>query len=208
MRALDIEPAEHDLKTSAAFRALAEEVIWLREEEARLRRALETAENLADHDSLCPVFNRRAFERELKREMALAERHGSPLVLLYIDLDRFKTVNDRFGHAAGDAALKQVCEIILSLVRQTDIVGRLGGDEFGIVLTHAGLEGAQAKAGELVRRIDRLSISGADPGAGPVRLGASCGVVAWQGQPSAELFIAQADEAMFRVKSARKPERR
>ncbi|WP_300391900.1 GGDEF domain-containing protein [Henriciella sp.] len=202
--ALQIDPSKHDLATAAAFRALAEEVIWLREEEARLRHRLEASEQLADRDTLCPVFNRRAFERELSREIALAARHGAPLCLVYIDLDRFKDVNDRFGHAAGDAALKQVCDILVSQVRQTDIIGRLGGDEFGVILTHAEVEDARQKAETLTGRIDRLSVSGADPDAPPVRLGASCGVVEWTGQPSADLFIAEADESMFRAKAARK----
>lgn len=202
--ALQIDPSSYDIATAAAFRALAEEVIWLREEENRLRRQLEAAEQLADRDALCPVFNRRAFERELTREIALAARHGVPLCLVYIDLDNFKLVNDRFGHGAGDAALCQVCDILLAQVRQTDIVGRLGGDEFGIILTHAGISDAEEKARALNQRIDRLSVSGNEPSGEPVRLGASCGVVAWTGQPSADLLIAEADEAMFRAKSKRK----
>ena len=204
LRALQIDPSTHDLATGAAFRALAEEVVWLRQEEGRLRQALVEAERLADHDALCPVFNRRAFERELGREMALAARHGTPLCLVYVDLDRFKLVNDRFGHAAGDAALRQVCSILRSLVRQTDIVGRLGGDEFGIILTHAKLEDSRTKADEIAGRIDRLTVSGPQAEHAPVRLGASCGVVGWTGQASADLFIAEADEVMFRAKSARK----
>ena len=205
--ALQIEPEKHDLATAAAFRALAEEVIWLREEEMKLRARLEAAESLADRDGLCPIFNRRAFERELSREIALAARHGTPLCLVYIVLDNFKLVNDRFGHSAGDAALRQVCDILRSQVRETDILGRLGGDEFGIILTHAALSDARIKAKALNDRIDQLTVSGADVSAQPVRLGASCGVVAWDGQPSADLLISEADEAMFREKSARKTTR-
>lgn len=198
LQAVGIDLQEYDLRARAAFRALAEEVLDLRDREAGLARALEEAERLADHDALCPVFNRRAFERELSREIALAARHELPLCLLYIDLDRFKAINDTFGHAAGDKALIRVCDIILSQVRQTDIVGRLGGDEFGVILTHAGLADSQLKANRLTQRLDRLKI-GED-----LHLGASCGVIAWSGQSSAETFIAEADEAMFRVKSARK----
>ena len=204
LNALGVDLSDHDVAARAAFRALAEEVIWLREEEARLRHRLDAVEALADRDSLCPVFNRRAFERELMREIALAARHGTPLCLVYIDLDRFKQVNDRFGHAAGDAALKQVCDILVSQVRQTDIVGRLGGDE--IARTEWYRE-ARQKADSLVERIDRLTVSGADPDAAPVQLGASCGVIEWAGQPSADLLIAEADEAMFRAKTARKSAR-
>ena len=205
LAALDIDPDRHDAVSAAAFRALAEEVLHLRDGQARLRQALEEAERLADHDALCPVFNRRAFERELAREIALAERHGTPLCLVYLDLDRFKLVNDRFGHAAGDEALRQVCAIIRAHFRQTDIVGRLGGDEFGIILTHAELADARLKAEQLTERLDRLRFSGPQGSPGePVSLGASCGVVAWTGQADTSLLISEADEAMFRAKSARK----
>lgn len=201
LRAVGVDPDTQDLRTRAALLALAEEVLDLRSGEARLIQALSEAERLADHDALCPVFNRRAFERELNREIALAARHELPLCLIYLDLDGFKAVNDNFGHAAGDKALRDVCDIILSQVRQTDIVGRLGGDEFGVIMTHAALADSQLKADRLTNRIDRLLIGGKLP------LGASCGVIAWAGQPSASAFLAEADEAMFRVKSARKSDR-
>ena len=203
LEALDIDPDTYDLASAAAFRALAEEVISLREEEARLRTALAASEELADRDGLCPVFNRRAFQRELSREIARARRHGAQLCFIYLDLDRFKDVNDRFGHAAGDAALKQVCEILLSNLRQSDIVGRLGGDEFGVILPHAGLEDGRHKAGRLSEKIDQIVIKSPGKGPAPVHLGVSCGVVAWSGDLSAEQLISQADEAMFRQKSGR-----
>lgn len=208
LAALDIHPSGHDLAAMAAFRALAEEVLHLRAEQARLRQALDEAQRLADHDALCPVFNRRAFERELDREIALADRHGTPLSLVYLDLDRFKQVNDHFGHAAGDEVLRQVCAMICNHFRQTDIIGRLGGDEFGIILSHAELGDAQQKADQLMERLDRFHVSGPEAGwLAPVRLGASCGVVAWTGQKSGALLVSEADEAMFKVKSARKRNR-
>ena len=121
--------------------------------------------------------------------------------------DRIRITHSSAQPGSGDAALKQVCDILVSQVRQTDIVGRLGGDEFGVILTHAGLADARQKADSLVERIDGLSVSGADPDAAPVQLGASCGVIEWTGQPSADLLIAEADEAMFRAKTARKSAR-
>ena len=202
LAALEIDVADHPLEIAAAFRALAEEVLYLRGETSRQRKALDAAELLADRDGLCPVFNRRAFARELSREMALARRHSTPLCLLYIDLDHFKLVNDRFGHARGDAALMDVCAIVQAQVRETDIVGRLGGDEFGVILTHAALADGQLKAAALTAEIDRLTIG--EPGGPGVTLGASCGVVQWDGEHPADRLISQADEAMFRAKAARK----
>ena len=205
LEALAVDPADSDTKTAAALRALAEEVLFLRGQEARLSRSLAVAEALADRDALCPVFNRRAFTRELSREMALSRRHGASLCLVYIDLDRFKLVNDRFGHPAGDHALKSVCRLIEVSIRETDIVGRLGGDEFGIILSHAQKGDAELKTEQLTECIGDLVISAPEGQTGePVALGASCGIVQWDGQMGPDTLIAAADEAMFRAKAARK----
>lgn len=205
LAALDIRPDEWGRTGAAAFRALAEEVLYLREEAGQLRRALGSAEELADRDSLCPVFNRRAFLRELTREMALSRRHGTPLCLIYLDLDRFKLVNDRFGHARGDEVLKRVSAVIETGIRETDIVGRLGGDEFAVILSHANRKDALHKAAMLEEKVARILVRGVGEAAGgtAVRIGASCGVAEWDGRAAPERLIAQADEAMFRAKARR-----
>lgn len=190
---------------SAAIEALAGEVLRLREDRERLRQELEDAARLADRDALCPVFNRRAFEREVTREISLAERYGTPLCLIFIDLDRFKLINDRFGHATGDRVIQHVAQSMLENVRQSDIVGRLGGDEFGIVLTHAELPDAQAKALMLESIIGALTVRDADNAdLESVQLGASCGAVLWQRGRDAAALIAEADETMFRRKNEKK----
>ena len=137
--------------------------------------------------------------------MALAKRHGTPLCLVYLDLDRFKAVNDKFGHARGDEALKRVAMLIEASVRETDIVGRLGGDEFAVILSHSGVEDAKAKAETLARRIEKISIRPSDrkDGEGAITLGASCGVALWNGVAGADRLLAEADEAMFRAKAQR-----
>ncbi|RIJ32248.1 GGDEF domain-containing protein [Henriciella algicola] len=205
LEALDLPLACGDVKVDAGMRALAEEVLYLRGQEARLHRALSLSEALADRDALCPVFNRRAFVREISREMALSRRHGSSLCLVYIDLDRFKLVNDRFGHATGDKALKSVCKLINSNIRETDIVGRLGGDEFGVILSHALRSDGEAKTAELTKLIGDMVITAPDGRTGePVSLGASCGIVQWDGRMGADALIAAADEAMYRSKTVRR----
>ncbi|MDJ0922187.1 MAG: GGDEF domain-containing protein [Henriciella sp.] len=203
--ALGVDLASLPKQVQAALEALAGEVLSLREERAALQTALETAELLADRDALCPLFNRRAFERELTREIALAQRYGTPLCLIYIDLDNFKLVNDRFGHATGDDVLKHVAGLLVKSVRQTDIVGRLGGDEFALVLTHAELADSQAKAALLERLIEACLIRDtAAEHLEPIQLGASCGTVEWSRGMTAEVLINLADETMFRTKAARK----
>ncbi len=202
---LGVDLAGVDRHTRAAIEALCDEVIALREELAEARGALSEAELLADNDALCPMFNRRAFEREVRREIALATRFRTPLCLIFVDLDHFKPVNDIYGHATGDAVLLKVSEILLSLTRDTDIVGRLGGDEFGLVLSQATLDDSERKATQLSDRIDALTVRGAEdaPTQG-LRIGASCGVVAWQPGEDAQHLIARADQAMFAQKSNRK----
>jgi diguanylate cyclase (GGDEF)-like protein len=192
----------------AALEALSEEVIYLREDAARLRNALSDAELLADNDALCPVFNRRAFEREVRREIALAGRFGTPLSLIFIDLDHFKKVNDVFGHAAGDNVLLRVSDILLESTRETDIVGRLGGDEFGIVLAHASHAATKAKAAELTQLIDQIVVCNGDAeDVPPVHIGASCGVAEWRDGLGADTLIARGDQDMFAQKARRKSSR-
>ena len=202
---LGVDLSAVDRHTRAAIEALCDEVLSLREDLAEARKALTEAELLADNDALCPMFNRRAFEREVRREIALASRFGTPLSLIFTDLDHFKPVNDIYGHATGDAVLLKVSEILHGLTRDTDIVGRLGGDEFGIVLSQATLADSEQKAAQLTERIDALTVRGPDDGPAPeLRIGASCGVVSWQPGEDAQHLIARADQAMFAQKANRK----
>jgi len=183
-----------------ALRALGRQVQDLRAEVALLKARLAEAEDLADADVLAPVLNRRAFVRELERALSALERYGGYGTLVYFDLDDFKAVNDRFGHAAGDEALKAVAARLLAQVRKSDVVGRLGGDEFAVLLDRTGPEGARAKA-----QILRLAIE-AEPvrTAGvEIRLKASWGASELRPGVSAKQSMAEADAAMF----LNKPER-
>ena len=206
--ALGIDVSNLPREAHAALQAMAGEILSLREDRARLKRELEDAAHLADRDTLCPIFNRRAFERELTREISLAERYGTPLCLIFVDLDRFKMINDRFGHATGDRVIQHVAETIVENVRQSDIVGRLGGDEFGIALTHADFADGQAKAARLESIISALTVRDAeDQSLETVQLGASCGTVLWQRGRDAAALIAEADETMFRRKNEKRRSR-
>jgi diguanylate cyclase (GGDEF)-like protein len=149
---------------------------------------------LADLDPLTPVLNRRAFEREMQRAIASADRYGEELSLVYFDLNGFKDVNDLFGHAAGDAALKHVADVLAANVRGSDIVGRMGGDEFAVVLTRASAEDAARRAGQLAAMVE----------AEPVRwrsqifkLSVAHGVRPFTKGKSALELIAEADAAMY-----------
>ena len=130
------------------------EIERLRAEVDALRRRAEAAEAAADHDVLTPALNRRGFVAAMKSAMAFCQRHAVPAVLLYLDLDGFKGVNDRLGHAAGDAALVHVAELMLANLRESDAVGRLGGDEFGLLMLNAGLDEGRDKAKRLAAALE------------------------------------------------------
>ena len=168
-------------------------------EEAKAK--LEAAEALADRDTLAPVFNRRAFLRELHRTMSEVERYKTPAAVIYIDLDGFKAVNDAYGHSAGDAVLRHVGLLLTDSVRESDVVGRLGGDEFGIILNRATAEEANAKAASLSDKINSSAILYAGV---PHRIRASVGVHAIALAEDPETAIARADEAMYAEKHARR----
>ena len=180
--------------------AMAREIDDLRAQVKALGERLAEAERLADQDALTPLLNRRAFMREVQRAIAVARRHEIPASVIYFDLDGFKGVNDRFGHAAGDAALVAVGERLLAEVRESDVVGRLGGDEFAVLLLHADREAATHKAEAL-----RARVVGE-----PVRfervcfeIGVTYGVREIAGADSAEQALAEADAAMYLRKPAK-----
>jgi diguanylate cyclase (GGDEF)-like protein len=173
---------------------LTQEVEALRLELRAMGRRLAEAERLADHDVLTPLLNRRAFVREMQRAIALTRRHATPASVIYFDLDDFKGVNDRFGHAAGDAVLIAVAERLLAHVREADAVGRIGGDEFAVLLQHADLEAAQAKAASLARSVCEPAVEA--PGA-TIRVALTWGARQIGAVDSAEQALSEADAAMY-----------
>jgi diguanylate cyclase (GGDEF)-like protein len=166
-----------------------------------LARRLAAAEELADRDALAPVLNRRAFLRELHRTMSEVERYKTPAAVIYIDLDGFKALNDGYGHAAGDAVLRHLALLLLDSVRESDVVGRLGGDEFGVILNRANAAEAAAKAEALGEKINASAILHAGV---PHRIRASLGVHPIAMVEDPETAIARADEAMYAEKYARR----
>jgi diguanylate cyclase (GGDEF)-like protein len=183
--------------SEAGLAALARLSAELAETKAKLARA----EELADRDTLAPVLNRRAFLRELHRTMSEVERYKTPAAVIYIDLDGFKAVNDGYGHSAGDAVLRHVGLLLLDSVRESDVVGRIGGDEFGIILNRAPADEARVKAQSLSDKINASAILFAGQ---PHRVRASVGVHPIAAVEDPETAIARADEAMYAEKHARR----
>lgn len=187
-----------DLPPAASLLA---EVERLRREVALARARIGELEARADIDPLLDILNRRGFERELKRALAFAKRYGTQAVLMYVDLDGFKTVNDRHGHGTGDALLKALSSELTAHVRASDIVGRLGGDEFGVVIWRADEAQASAKARELEALIGRVSVT---HGQARVRVGASVGTAPLLPDATTGEIIEAADRAMYTRKDERK----
>lgn len=198
---LGVPKVEMTPAVQAALQTLLIEIDDLRGEVGRLKARLAQAENLADRDGLTPLLNRRAFVRELGRVGALGQRYGMPASLVYFDLDGFKAVNDRYGHAAGDAAIQAVAARLAAHVRETDILARLGGDEFALVLVQTDGATAEAKAAALAEIIEAEPFRFGDWTA-PIRL--SYGVREIEPDLAPETLLAEADAAMFAAKRGRK----
>src|SRR5205823_5820822 len=112
-----------------------------------------------DSDPLTGIQNRRGLARELERAIAYVKRYGASAALVYLDLDAFKPINDRHGHAAGDAVLRAVAALLHRCVRASDIVARIGGDEFAVLLWNLTAGDAAAKAVAFERAIGELRLA-------------------------------------------------
>ena len=194
---MGIPEAEITPRVRDAIMSLMSEVETLRRDVEKMRQRIREAEKLADHDPLLPVLNRRAFMQELSRIIAYGRRYGEPAGLAYLDIDNFKQVNDSFGHAAGDAALKHLTDVVSANIRETDILGRLGGDEFGVILARTDEASANAKAQSLALLISMhpLLVDGVE-----IPLSISVGAIAIDGEANPHEALAQADQAMYLAK--------
>jgi diguanylate cyclase (GGDEF)-like protein len=165
-------------------------------------RAQEELQYLADHDALSGVFNRRRFEHELELELGHAAGRGSNSALLLLDLDNFKSINDELGHAAGDRVISEVGAALRGRLRSGDVIGRLGGDEFGVILRRVSADEAAAVATGVIEaiaeRLDQLS-AGRLPG-----VGTSVGIASLESGIPASIddWLDAADAAMYRAKAS------
>ncbi len=154
----------------------------------------------ADRDDLADVFNRRGFLRELHRALAYCGRYGGGIAVLVFDVDLLKPVNDTFGHAAGDAVLRAVAGTVQRHVRASDVVGRIGGDEFAVLLWNVADELLAGKAAMLEQAVDdlRLVFDGRE-----IRAGISVGAAAARPGDEAATVLERADRAMYARKAQR-----
>jgi diguanylate cyclase (GGDEF)-like protein len=184
----------------AAAMRLADEVQRLEQELAAAQRQIAALEARADIDPLTDVLNRRGFEREVARSLAYVKRHGTSAALLCLDLDDFKRINDRHGHAAGDAMLRAIAMVLMRHVRASDVVARLGGDEFAVLLWNCNAAEALAKARALEAAIAQTTATHAGIA---LSVRASVGAAALLPLDRTADALDRADHAMY----ARKAER-
>ncbi|MBA2779488.1 GGDEF domain-containing protein [Billgrantia kenyensis] len=177
-----------DAKTGVLWHGLMIDITEQMAEETRLRR-------LSDTDDLTGLANRRRLISRLDEEIARSTRHGTPLSLMLIDLDHFKQVNDTWGHLQGDQVLTEFASLSDRLLREEDIIGRLGGEEFAVVLPLTPLVASRPLAERL-----RAAIAEHDFGLSPGQLTASIGLAEYRlGEPR-DTLIDRADQSLYAAK--------
>jgi diguanylate cyclase (GGDEF)-like protein/PAS domain S-box-containing protein len=193
---LDDRVAWLNLSVSALPAAGSGSREWIAQVEdvSERKRLEEQLRYMADHDPLTGLINRRRLRAALEERIALQQRYGGEGALLLVDLDGLKEINDSRGHATGDAVLRRVAEVMTGRVRSTDVVARLAGDEFAILLPSATPAQASALGAELIALMAEEDVGGVTPSA-------SIGVAPFGGDGrSADDVIARADVAMYRAK--------
>jgi len=150
---------------------------------------------LSISDPLTNAYNRRYFTQKLEEEIERAKRTGSKFSLVMLDIDRFKSINDRFGHNAGDLVLKSIAELIKNRIRKIDTLARWGGEEFVLLLPDTPVYKAAVLAEELRESISKMDVPGVD------RVTASFGVTGYCSEDTADTLVQRADNMMYEAKA-------
>jgi diguanylate cyclase (GGDEF)-like protein len=176
---------------------LVDEIERLRAELARSEARLAELDRLAHRDPLVDLPNRRSFVAKLERILVRVQQHGGRAAMLFVDVDGLKAINDEFGHGAGDKALMQVSRLLASSVRSGDFVGRLAGDEFGILLENVDELSAWQMALRIVETVDdcEFCVDGIC-----LPLSVAVGVGKIERGDTLESVLARADREMYRIK--------
>jgi diguanylate cyclase (GGDEF)-like protein len=184
--------------------ALAAEIERLRGQLKQSEQRIEALEKSAHEDPLTGLLNRRGFERAFAQAIAYLKRYGGSAALLYLDLDRFKPINDKYGHAAGDVVLQEIARLMQGSVRASDFAARLGGDELALVLWNLDASQMAAKMQSLEALIGSASF---EAGGDKLELGASIGGVMLAPDDTLSSALSRADAAMYARKQERQAHR-
>lgn len=169
------------------------EIKFLRAYIRELEKAIEYYKNSSIIDELTNIYNRRYIIESLKKEKAFADRTGEKFSLALIDIDNFKEVNDKYGHEVGDKVLEMVAYEIQNSVREADIVGRWGGDEFIVILRNTDIEKAKKVAERIKEQVKNIKVNS-------INLSVSIGLTEYNGRESLKDLIRKADKALYRAK--------
>lgn len=161
----------------------------------QLKLALDKIEELAITDELTGLYNRRHLLKVLEQQRAIANREGSPFVLAFIDLDKFKLINDQYGHGIGDAVLREFSELLKDSVREVDLVSRYGGEEFVLLLNGVGIETAAVVFERIRSAVEELRFSEEN-----LAMTISVGITEYQAPEVAKDTLGRADKLLYQAK--------
>lgn len=201
---LDDQLDSHEIDAQA-IATLMEEIAGLRLRLAISEGRRAQLEQLIDTDPLCPVLNRRAFERELSRAINWSKRTGKGGSVLFLDMNGLKQINDTYGHVTGDKAIERVAKMLILSCRSTDLIGRLGGDEFAVIMPDTPPSGALIRGQRVGELLAGIPLLAADQT--PLTLSAAYGAAAYDATCSVKQVLDQADAAMYAHKQQLKATR-
>jgi diguanylate cyclase (GGDEF)-like protein len=191
---LGIPSSEMTPSVSLAVSALLEKLDDTNRELQMTKEALFEIERMVDVDVLAPIPNRRAFMRRLSWAINMQERYGHPSAILFFDLNGFKEINDNYGHAAGDIAIRHVSHLLANAMRESDFLARIGGDEFAVIMYYADETAAKKRGARMVEKLERSPFLFNDQ---QIIISAALGVHAIRPGEDAETALANADTSMY-----------
>jgi diguanylate cyclase (GGDEF)-like protein len=152
---LGIPDSEMTPAVNLAISALLEKLDDVNRDLSRTKESLAEIERLVDVDCVAPIPNRRAFMRRLAWAITMHERYGHPSTILYFDINDFKNINDEYGHAAGDIAIRHISHLLTTTMRESDFLARIGGDEFAVIMYYASEESARKRGGKIAEKLQK-----------------------------------------------------
>lgn len=198
---LGISEEEMTPAVSLAISALMEKLEDVNRELSRTKESLAEIEQLVDVDCIAPIPNRRAFMRRLSWAITMQERYGHPSTVLYFDINDFKSINDQYGHAAGDLAIRHVSQLLSTAMRESDFLARIGGDEFAVIMYYASEKSAKTRGAHIAKKLhDTPFIFNGIP----MHVTAAYGYHTIRKGEDAESSLAAADMSMYVDKRRRK----
>lgn len=191
---LGIPEQEMTPAVSLAVSALLEKLDDVNRELTRTKESLTEIEQLVDVDCVAPIPNRRAFVRRLAWAITMFERYKHPSTILYFDLNDFKQINDMYGHAAGDLAIRHISHLLSTTMRESDFLARIGGDEFAVIMYYADEEAARARGSKIAEKLRRtpFAFNGKQ-----LSVSAAFGYYSVRNGDDAESALAAADMSMY-----------